>query len=290
MVEWIIFVQSFSNPVLDKFFILITRLGEENFIMLMTGLTLWCISKKLGYRLGFVYLTSTVVNFGLKEAFNVPRPIGMEGVKSLYTETALGSSFPSGHSQHTAAFWTTVMMDLKRKYLYVFGGVLIFLVGLSRVYLGLHTPLDVLGGITIGCLWAAVAYKLFDYAQKRRNYSIFLIIILLVLAGVFLKHDYFYKLVGTLIGFFAGFFIETSVIHFNEKCGMVENLVKIVIGFGFLIILKEGLKGVLPAVPFSDFFRYLSIGIWFTVGAPLIFRVLRLEGVKHGNSHTNFKR
>jgi membrane-associated phospholipid phosphatase len=97
--EVIKFVQSFSNPFLDRLFQYITMMGEEYFFVIALTLIYWCIDKRFGYKIGFAILGSTALNSGIKEIFKVPRPIGEDGIRSLRTETAGGYSFPSGHTR-----------------------------------------------------------------------------------------------------------------------------------------------------------------------------------------------
>ena len=117
MIEIIVFVQSVSNPFLDSFFQLITMIGEDTFFIIMVALVYWCINKDFGYKMGFAYLTSGVLNTVIKEILRVPRPIGHPRVRSLRVETAGGYSFPSGHTQQTTVFWCSWMLRFSKRWL-----------------------------------------------------------------------------------------------------------------------------------------------------------------------------
>ncbi|MFW6208350.1 MAG: phosphatase PAP2 family protein [Spirochaetota bacterium] len=108
---------------------------------------LCCGNKRLGYRVGFAFLASAVVNPLLKNSFRIERPIGVEGIESQRLHTATGYAFPSGHTQGATAFWTGMMTYVRRRWMYLLGTALIFLVALSRMYLGVHWPSDVIGGV-----------------------------------------------------------------------------------------------------------------------------------------------
>ena len=273
--EIIKFVQSFSNPFLDHFFQLVTMLGEELFFMLILSIIYWCIHKEFGYRLGLAYLSTVAVNTALKEMFRVPRPIGRPGIRSLRIETADGSSFPSGHSQCTATFWTSVMIQFRKKWIYVVGAILTLAVGFSRIYLGVHWLTDVIGGIIIGVLWVFISNKIFDHAQKTGNPAIFLSILIPAILGmVFIHTANYYKVSGTAISFVVGYLIETRYINFQPKTVFWKQLIKLAAGFGGLFGIRFGLKFLLPPVIFSDFCRYFLMGIWLTVIAPWLFKML----------------
>lgn len=81
--EIIEFIQSFSSPFLDSFFQLVTMVGEEYFFILLFAVVFWCINKEFGYRLGFACLSFGLVSIGIKETLRVPRPVGIEGIRSL---------------------------------------------------------------------------------------------------------------------------------------------------------------------------------------------------------------
>lgn len=293
------FIQSFSSPLLDKFFILVTMMGEEMFFMFAAVLIYWCIDKNLGYRLGFSYLSSVMVNTGIKDIFATTRPIGQPGIRSLRLETAGGYSFPSGHSQSAAVFWTSVMKTVKKRWMYIAGSILIFLVAVSRLYLGVHWPLDVVCGAALGILWVFVTNLMFNYAERTGRKYIFLIFIIpmLALLPVFTVPDY-YKTTGTALAFFIGYVIEPKYIKYDVRASLPIQALKLVIGIGVLMLIRIFLNTLLlnligvsaeaadsnPTLPvmICDFFRYLAIGLWVTVLAPLIFKRL-FKSVPEGN-------
>lgn len=98
-------------------------------------------------------LTSTVIKIVIAR----PRPVSGALVR------ALGYAFPSGHSTTAAATWLAIAVVLgpliTRRALQILVGtvavVVVVLVGVSRVYLGVHAPTDVLGGWALGALWVA---------------------------------------------------------------------------------------------------------------------------------------
>ena len=116
-------------------------------------------------------LGGTALSLVLKELFHRPRP---EIVPHL-TDIA-SSSFPSGHSMLSSVVYLTLAALLARAvpnlgtkiYLFVLAVALVFLIGLSRVYLGVHYPTDVLAGWGIGSAWAIICCGAAHFLSRKR--------------------------------------------------------------------------------------------------------------------------
>ncbi|MBU5592022.1 phosphatase PAP2 family protein [Clostridium sp. MSJ-4] len=273
----IIFLQSFSNGFLDNFFIFLTMLGEEYLSIFIMLYLFWCVNKDLGYKLGFSILFSTVTNGAIKDTVKAIRPIGNPLIRSLRENTATGYSFPSGHTQTTTSLWFSLMLVIRKFWFYIFATLLIFLVGISRLYLGVHWPLDVLGGLAFGVISVIVGNYLFALSKKKNNKFILLILILPSLIGLILfpSTDYA-KAVGGFTGFFIGYVIESTYINFSINKKPLNTILKLLVGLTSILAIKSGLKIILPATNLSDFFRYLIVCLWITAIAPWIFKKLGL--------------
>ncbi len=131
---------------LARFF---TFLGTEEFFLLVMPALYWCFDAALGARLAVVLITSNTVNGLAKLFFHLPRPYWIDrGVRALTAETSYG--LPSGHAQNAAAVWGFLAAQLKRGWAWAAAIGLILGISLSRVYLGVHFPTDLLGGWLIG--------------------------------------------------------------------------------------------------------------------------------------------
>jgi membrane-associated phospholipid phosphatase len=129
-----------------------TFLGDEQFYLIAISLVYWCIHKGLGVDLGILLVLSSFTNTAIKSFFKHSRPFWENA--ALRLSDAGSFSTPSGHAQTSAALFGQVawfVADRRRGRLWaVLLGLLIVLVALSRVYLGVHFPGDVLWGAAVG--------------------------------------------------------------------------------------------------------------------------------------------
>jgi len=140
---------------------LFSFLGSEPFFLLVMPTVVWCLDVRVGLRMGLVLLTSASLNNLVKLAFGWPRPYWVSAqVQGLAHESSFG--LPSGHAQNALAMWGTLAIVLRRRWAVIVLGMLIFLISLSRLYLGVHFPSDVLGG------WAIAAILLLAIAWLER--------------------------------------------------------------------------------------------------------------------------
>jgi membrane-associated phospholipid phosphatase len=132
-----------------------TFLGSQNFFMIILPALYWCINADLGIRIGTILLFSSGINDVFKLALRGPRPYWYSTlVKAFSTEKSFG--VPSGHAQNAASIWGMLASRIKRPWAWPAAIALILLIGLSRLYLAVHFPHDVLLGWLIGSLvlWA----------------------------------------------------------------------------------------------------------------------------------------
>jgi membrane-associated phospholipid phosphatase len=274
-IQMLLWIQQFQSSVLDSFFIAVTLLGEELFYVAILGFVYWCIDKQAARRLVLILGLSTVTNSALKEIVNAPRPIGVEGIRSLRTETAQGASFPSGHTQTATAFFVGLSVALKRPMMWVLSAVVILLVGLSRLYLGVHWPVDVLGAIVVGLIVVAIGSKLDAYANYERTLLPHLILLIIVVLSLFFFQTTSYlKSAGVLIGFLVGYFLEEAFVQFDVRATAAIQFFKYVLGMAATLGVHLGLAYLLPEEGLWLTIQYTLTIAFIMAGVPKLFLIL----------------
>lgn len=155
-IELILFLQGLGSWLVPPM-LFFTSFGEETFFLVVVPLLYWSVDMGLGLRVGFAFLISGGLNLVCKLVFHAPRPFWFDArVVPLRAETTFG--IPSGHAQNTAAIWLAGATWVKKPWFWALALGIIWMVGLSRLVLGMHFPTDVLAGWLIGALlvWAVV--------------------------------------------------------------------------------------------------------------------------------------
>lgn len=142
-------LESIRFPALTEIMLLITHLGEETAFLIAALVVFWCVDKNRGYYIMAVGFCGTILNQFLKLLCKVPRP-WVKDPKFHPVEDAIpeatGYSFPSGHSQSSVGVFGGLALTGKNKIQrWIFVAIAV-LVPFSRLYLGVHTPQDVLVG------------------------------------------------------------------------------------------------------------------------------------------------
>ena len=152
------FFYSLRTPPLTVVMLAITFLGSQYFLgsaIIVTIVSLFKKHKKDALNFAFILLFGIILNLILKDMFQRPRP----DVAPLVYESTY--SFPSGHAMNSFVFYTTLVYFIFRKYrnkkiflnFTIICGLLILAIGVSRIYLGVHYPSDVIAGFAAGLLW-----------------------------------------------------------------------------------------------------------------------------------------
>lgn len=271
----ILWAQEFATPALTAFFTAITSLGSLEFYMFAIPVIYWMIDKHFGFRFAVFFIFSAYINSGAKHIFMTERP--PSEVRLVDQE---GYSFPSGHAQGSTTFWGFLALKLQTPLATIGAVLLILLVSLSRIYLGVHWPIDILGGLAIGII-LLLAYSPFanidltKIALKNWMLGSILVAILLYLLHPAGDGP---MTVGFLLGALLGYRLELLYVGFQENATPVQNIIKIALGLAVLFVLRIGLKPLVSWLPAGiDYVvRYGFLGLWASLGAPWIFTKLGL--------------
>ena len=272
--QFLYFLESLRNPVLDFFFSFITLFGEETIFMAIGMIIFWCVDKFKGYYILCIGFLGTVLNQFLKIACRVPRPWVKDPNFSIVEsarEAASGYSFPSGHTQTSVGLYGGIARITKNKILRIAMIVLAGLIALSRMYLGVHTPADVLVSVVIATVLIFVAHPIFEKAEKSPKVMYALLFFFLGLMIAYLCFVCFYTfpaevyaadaihnleaaqkngftLLGCALGLIAVYTADLKWIKFDTKAPLIGQILKVVGGLTLVILAKELLRYPLDAI------------------------------------------
>lgn len=296
--EFLRFLESLRNPFLDGFFSVVTHFGEETFFILLGLLVLWCVDKKQGYYLLSIGFIGTIFNQFLKLWFRIPRPWVKDKsftiVESARAE-ATGYSFPSGHTQSSVGIFGALARWNKQKIVRIVCIIICVLVPFSRLYLGVHTPLDVGVSIFIALILIFALYPIVNKATKKPKYMRILLGSIVLLSLGFLSFVSFYKfpsdvdltnlksgtenaykMLGCTLGVYLSFEIDERFIKFETSATLLAQIIKFILGLIPLLLIKEGMKVPLSMIfgdsYFGDGIRYLLIVLFAGALWPLTFK------------------
>lgn len=275
---------------------IVTHMGGETFFLVLVLIVYWCVSKKQGYRLLVAAYTGIACNQFLKLAFRIPRPWVLDNdftiVESARAE-ATGYSFPSGHTTNITAIGGTLFLDSKRRWIRILSLLAIAIVAFSRMYLGVHTPLDVFTAFFLTALIVIIIHKLFDFIEKdsRRMYAVLggvtaITIAFLLYAGFWLfpadmdasnlthGRETACTMLGATLGFALGYYLDSTRINFVETAPLPAQIFKAAVGLGLLLLIKSLLKSPLNAA-FGAYagraVRYFLIAVFAAAIWPMTF-------------------
>lgn len=267
-------IQSVASPALDVIFEAITMLGEDFFIIFVATFIYWCFNKEMGYWICWCLSFGNMVVSSTKAIFAVERPIGYEGIRTLREHTATGYSFPSGHTHASANFFTAIARAVNRKRFWTLAVVVPALVGLSRMYLGVHWPMDVAAGYIIGFGLPLILWLIYRKYARQKALIFFISTILFVpFFFIFPEDTTLWKSIGFALGVAIGAFIETKFIKFEiDDVPVKKKAIRYIGGIVLVLVVYLGMKALLPTGPIYSFIRYLCIPLAATAVWPAIFK------------------
>lgn len=294
------------SPSLDVVMYFFTFLGRVEFYLLIAPFIYWAVDKRLGMRALLILMATDVITSSFKLLLHQPRPYWIGDVQELSQEASYG--IPSSHASDSLAVGGYLAHRAKKSWIWVVMSIVIFFIGLSRLYLGVHFPHDVLFGWLIGAsvLWVAIqrSNKIAEWARSKSlsaqigigfALSGFIVLLAILIRAMIsgspdpaswsrfstdarsITHSF--TLAGALFGSITGYALMRQSAPFLPAGTWGKRAVGYVIGFIGLLLIYEGLDVAFSAIAADEtvlgyalrYIRYALVTLWVTFGAPWLF-------------------
>lgn len=301
--EILYFFESIRNPVLDTLMLLLTKLGEETLFLILAMLVFWCVDKNKGYYMMSVGFVGILTSQFMKLWFRIPRPWVKDSNFSVVEGAKIHAgdySFPSGHTQAAVSTYGSLAYSIKKRWVQIFCVIAAVIVPITRLYLGVHTLLDVSVGALLSLVLVFVLKPVFmkDFSKKAPWIMGFMIAA--AVGYLCFVHLYpfpadvdsgnltsgienGYTLLGAICGMVTVYIVDERWLHFSTKATILGNILKVVLGFALVLAVKAGLKtplNLLLGEWAGRSVRYFLMVVVAGIVWPLSFRYLANIGKK----------
>lgn len=300
------------SPALDLVMKAFSFLGIIEFYMLFITFLYWVINRQWGIRIFLLLIGTDFVGSAFKHIFHQPRPYWVnEGIKPLSIEPSYG--VPSTHASDSLAVWGYLAYCIKQSWGWILSIIIIVMIGISRLYLGVHFPHDVLVGWIIGgvSLWLFIRYE--DrvsawFAAKSMAYQLgigLLLSVLIIAAGLIIvawiaaspdpiawvsfaegarSPTHYFTLAGALFGAISGYVLMIRYARFATGGTWLRKAGRYLLGILGVVVVLYGLDVVFSLIAGDEtmlgyllrYIRYGSTTFWAMFAAPWLFLKLRL--------------
>lgn len=280
-IDILLILQEFRNgagAILAEFLSKMTFLGELNSVLIIMAAVYWCVSKEFGTYLLMGWSGNRLVNGFLKVTACAYRPWIRDARIVPYGDsmkTATGYSFPSGHTMNASTVYggVTIRKDMPKLLRTVLGTV-VALTAFSRIYLGVHTPQDIIVGAAAGMLMMWLVCRLMQWLEAHPGKDVIVLSAGLILAvdlavyaalksypadfdaqgniivdGAKMANDTF-KGVGWCCAFLIGWFLERRFVGFSTDVPILTRIARLAVGllsyYAVSLILVPLIKSLIP--------------------------------------------
>ena len=299
------------SPSLDGVMNFFSFLGRAEFYLVIAPFIYWALDKRLGIRALLILVAIDVVSASFKLLLHQPRPYWIGDVKALSEEASYG--IPSSHASDSLAVGGYLAYRAKTTWFRVIIGIILFFIGLSRLYLGVHFLHDVLFGWLLGAivLWIA-AKRSEQIAAWARSKTLsaqiaigFVVSGVVIVLGIFIRSlisgtpdpvswssystdarsiSHSFTLAGALFGSITGYALMRSQANFRPAENWGKRVLSYVLGIIGVLLIYFGLDIAFSLIAADEtiagyalrYIRYALATFWVTFGAPWIFLKLKL--------------
>ena len=302
--EFLYLLEKIRVPGLNELMLAVTELGGEMPFLIIALVVFWCVDKRRGYYVLSVGFLGTLTNQFMKLWFRVPRPWVLDPnftILEQAREAAAGYSFPSGHTQNAVGTFGALAITAKTRWIKVLSVALAVLVPFSRMYVGVHTPADVLVAAAMAVAFLILLHPVIF--RKDEGNVLRLFTVLTLLSAAFLCFVEFwnfpadidshnlqsgiknaYTLIGSLVGLVIVYFVDNKYIRFETSAIWWVQILKVALGFLAVLAVKSGLKTPIEMIcgghMIARAIRYFLIVIMAGIIWPLTFKWLSKLGRK----------
>lgn len=272
-------------PWAGTFFRLVTEVGSDLVYISLLLIGYWAFRKRESILLALLLLISFTVNYWLKYVIANPRPPSTYWYGDI---DASHYSTPSGHAQNPGTFYTWIAAKVRKWWMVLVSVILILLIGISRVYLGVHFLGDVLMGWGIGITLALVCVRYEASIERvlsrlKEDYWFLMLFTLgfaLTLLSSVLPYppeDNFGAYGGLIMGIAVALSLERRYINFSVETTGTNKAIRIVVGLVLVLALMLGLSPILPSEEiWLRALRYFAIVFVGAVVWPFIFNKAKI--------------
>jgi len=302
-VNFLYYLEKVRLPILNEFMLGITYLGDEIAFLVVALILIWCADKRTGYYVLSVGFLGTIANQFMKLWFRIPRPWVLDEnftILEQAREGAAGYSFPSGHTQSAVGTFGAIAYTTKNKVIRWLCIAAVLLVPFSRMYIGVHTPLDV-GVATLMALILIFGLKPLILGKNKRAFPVFLGIMVAASVAFLCFVELYpfpadidphnmesglknaYTMLGCILGMTLVYTVDEKWLHFPTEAVWWAQIMKVAGGLILVLAVKNGLKAPIENVLGSLIgrgFRYFLIVVVAGIVWPLTFRWFAKLGKK----------
>ena len=296
-------LENIRIPVLNEIMLGITYLGDEVAFLVIALILFWCVDKRKGYYILSVGFIGTIANQFMKLWFRIPRPWVLDSSlqpMEQALEGAGGFSFPSGHTQTSVGTFGGIAYTTKNKLIRIACLVLAVLVPFSRMYVGVHTPMDVGVGAAMAILLIFLVHP-FVFKKDGKYFPVLMAVMTAMAIAYMCFVELYpfpvdidperllsgknnaYTMLGCLVGLLIVYIVDEKWLRFPVKGVWWVQIIKIVVGLLLVLAIKSGLKTPLNAL-FGEFVgravRYFLMVIMAGIVWPLSFKLFAKIGKK----------
>lgn len=289
---------------------LVSELGRFEFYLAIIPLIYWSIHKHFGKQVAYLLAVTNVANAILKHAMRMPRPYWLDPEVGLAEEPSYG--FPSAHTQVATPFYLYLALEVRKRWMWLLALFIVLLMGISRVYLGVHFVHGAIAGVLLGILllighliwlrYFAASFRNRILGQRLLAAITLPVLAALLYVGILLligeaNEEVTWSIfveaaertsledttaaIGILLGLGIGFILEASRVAFLVKASPVRRGLRYVLGMIVTLAIWRGLGDIFPEDPLwlalpLRLFRYWLAGMWVAYYAPVFFVRTRL--------------